>query len=578
VTAEVASILDRLAEAARQAQKRYADVFDPASPDLRLVSALAEGADRIAAKAALEAGWTLEAVLPLAREEYEQDFDSLVSKEAFRSLLGQASNVFCLTMPPAAAARPRAYEAAGHLTLDNCDILLTVWDGKPGRGRGGTPEIIADALERGVPVLHVHAAANTPPSLLRGERKPEELRADMGGLVESLVAPPGDHSGLDRFLSEAEPDGAARDGRILGWWRFTGWFAAFARAFGGKPHGAGPPPRVEAGRNEMGPGEAMLHSRYATADAISTHLGNVYRSAFTLVFLASAFAVLAGLAGVFWWHDPVVKASFVVLELGFIGVVLRLTQIGRKRAWHRRWLETRRLAELLRVATALAPAGGGPPIAPNNELDAEGAWTEWYARSSLREVHVPSATADSDYLRRTADGFVADLIDGQIRYHSENTKRLFALHHGLDWIGMKLFWATFGIGLAFVVSVASVKAVQWVGVVDFEHGRFHEEFHRLHEIFEDWVKPAVMLCSAGFPALGAALYGIRAQGDYDASASRSEATARALVAVRGRIVEAGRNPDFVVLRGLFVEAAEIMQSDLSDWRQIYRHRPITIPA
>ena len=76
-------------------------------------------------------------------------------------------------MPPAAAARPRAYEAAGHLTLDNCDILLTVWDGKPGRGRGGTPEIIAEALERGVPVLHVHAADNTPPSLLRGERKPE---------------------------------------------------------------------------------------------------------------------------------------------------------------------------------------------------------------------------------------------------------------------------------------------------------------------------------------------------------------------------------------------------------------------
>ena len=120
--------------------------------------------------------------------------------------------------------------------------------------------------------------------------------------------------------------------------------------------------------------------------------------------------------------------------------------------------------------------------------------------------------------------------------------------------------------------------MQWLGIVDFEHGRFHEEFHRLHETFEHWVKPAVMLCSAGFPALGAALYGIRAQGDYDASASRSEATARALVAVRGRIVDALRNPDFVLLRGLFAEAAEIMQSDLSDWRQIYRHRPITIPA
>ena len=58
-------------------------LFDPAPPDLRLVSALAEGADRIAAKAALEAGWTLEVVLPFATEEYEQDFDSPESKEAF---------------------------------------------------------------------------------------------------------------------------------------------------------------------------------------------------------------------------------------------------------------------------------------------------------------------------------------------------------------------------------------------------------------------------------------------------------------------------------------------------------------
>ena len=225
----------------------------------------------------------------------------------------------------------------------------------------------------------------------------------------------------------------ARDGRILGWWRFTGWFAAFARAFGHKPHGASLPPGVVAERRKLGPGEAMLQTRYDAADAISTHLGNVYRSAFMLVFLASAFAVLAGLTGVFWWHDTTAKALFVVLELGFIGVVLRLTQIGRRRAWHRRWLETRRLAELLRVAAALAPAGGGPPIAPGEGPDAEGAWTEWYARSSLREVHVPDLTADPDHLRAMADGFLAGLIDGQIRYHRRTQPG--CLRFTTDWTG-----------------------------------------------------------------------------------------------------------------------------------------------
>ena len=158
----------------------------------------------------------------------------------------------------------------------------------------------------------------------------------------------------------------ARDGRILGWWRFTGLFRRLRACLRRRSSARREPAcrgRIE--RNQAGPGRSDAAGSATTpADAISTHLGNVYRSAFMLVFLASAFAVLAGLAGVFWWHDTTAKALFVVLELGFIGVVLRLTQIGRRRAWHRRWLETRRLAELLRVAAALAPAGGGPPIAP----------------------------------------------------------------------------------------------------------------------------------------------------------------------------------------------------------------------
>ena len=43
---------------------------------LRIVSALAEGADRMAARAALDLGETLEVVLPFAQKEYERDFET----------------------------------------------------------------------------------------------------------------------------------------------------------------------------------------------------------------------------------------------------------------------------------------------------------------------------------------------------------------------------------------------------------------------------------------------------------------------------------------------------------------------
>jgi hypothetical protein len=181
------------------------------------------------------------------------------------------------------------------------------------------------------------------------------------------------------------------------------------------------------------------------------------------------------------------------------------------------------------------------------------------------EASIPNATADQSYLRDLANGFVSGPLDRQIRYHREASRDLHRLHHGLDRNGIFLFGATLLICVVFLLAEAALA----FGPVQNE---LAEGF------FRQWIKPAVTLCSAGLPALGAALYGIRAQGDYEASASRSEATARKLLAVRERILLARESPDIAMLRDLFAEAAEIMQTDLSDWRQIYRHRPIALPA
>jgi hypothetical protein len=282
-----------------------------------------------------------------------------------------------------------------------------------------------------------------------------------------------------------------------------------------------------------------------------------------LVFFLSTLAVLASLGNVFWWDSTRAKVTAVLIELLFILLILLITLAGKRRQWHRRWLETRRLAEFLRVAAAMAAAGGGAPIAPDE--DQGSGWTEWYARASLRETSVPDFTADRAHLRDLADGFLSGLLDGQIRYHRKNSLNLRKLHHGLDRIGSALFGATLCVCVTFLLAEAAL-------LFDLLPEKMGGGF------FTNWIKPAVTLCSAGLPALGAALYGIRAQGDYEASANRSEMTARALLAVRDRVLAARDASDIVVLRGLFGEAAEIMQSDLFDWRQIYRHRPISLPA
>ena len=38
------------------------------------------------------------------------------------------------------------------------DIVLAVWNGKPAKGKGGTADVVAYAIRRGVPLIHIDSA------------------------------------------------------------------------------------------------------------------------------------------------------------------------------------------------------------------------------------------------------------------------------------------------------------------------------------------------------------------------------------------------------------------------------------
>lgn len=126
---------------------------DGDAAELVIVSALAEGADRLVVEIArARAQVALEAILPMEAAEYELDFAGEASRRAFRALLGCARDV---RVTPARGSRDDRYHEAGLAMLARIDLLLAVWDGQPARGRGGTAEIVSHALDRGVPVLWI---------------------------------------------------------------------------------------------------------------------------------------------------------------------------------------------------------------------------------------------------------------------------------------------------------------------------------------------------------------------------------------------------------------------------------------
>jgi hypothetical protein len=119
-----------------------------------IVSALAEGADRLVVERALAAGVDrLIVPLPLPVPEYLKDFTPGESRDEFLRFLRRADEVIAL---PDAPSRAAAYEAAGLTVLTRCDVLVALWDGLEAHGRGGTGALVEMARGRCIPVAWVH--------------------------------------------------------------------------------------------------------------------------------------------------------------------------------------------------------------------------------------------------------------------------------------------------------------------------------------------------------------------------------------------------------------------------------------
>ncbi len=123
------------------------DGLDGDGRSLVAVSGLAEGADRIVAQRVLaRPGGRLVALLPLEPADYIADFADADSVREFGDLLAAADEYEVITGSASDDwSREAAYERAGHAMLDRADVLLALWDGEPGRGRGGTAEMVFEA-------------------------------------------------------------------------------------------------------------------------------------------------------------------------------------------------------------------------------------------------------------------------------------------------------------------------------------------------------------------------------------------------------------------------------------------------
>ena len=155
--ARVAETLQTIALAYREfATTANAQIaYNTNSPALRLLSPLAEGADRIAAVAGLAAGYELQCPLPFLRDLYAEDFaETSGSLDKFDQLLGKASKI--LELDGKRNNKSQAYRNVGNSVLNHSDLVLAIWDGEENPQSPGTPGMVAEARRIGLPIIWVN--------------------------------------------------------------------------------------------------------------------------------------------------------------------------------------------------------------------------------------------------------------------------------------------------------------------------------------------------------------------------------------------------------------------------------------
>jgi hypothetical protein len=529
---------------------------------IRLVSALAEGADSIAADAALARDWMLDVVLPFSRADYAADFDIGDVQDAHVQRLSRANAVF--ELPGHRSGEEIAYERAGRVVLAQSDILVAMWDNGPVRGRGGAAQIVAEAVLHGIPVIQIDPAKAAKPLLLWDGLEEADLgqqnvdtvaRGDLnglGGLISDVLDPPGRGDNAAMFARfQATPESrwaaglayplllAAMGIRKVRWSDIRTGKTQLALACSNSSDFAD---RLQG----------VLAPRFARADTTATRIAQLFRSGYVTNFSLAAFAVVLSLLGLAL--PAAAKPVLITFELVAIATILILTRTGNRAGWHRRWLDNRALAERLRCLAVSAQLG---------DLDLRGAgagtpaWVAWYTRATARELGLPSVRIDDSYLQCVRSDLLR-LIDDQTAYLKLDAHRMHRLEHRLHLLGTMLFGAT---AIACLALLVFKTTYQWMPALAWLQHPF---------------ATGATIASAALPAIGAAIYGIRMQGDFAGIASRNEALAHHLGMLRN--VAHADDLAFDTLNRRIRRATDLLTGDLESWLQTYHARPLALPG
>lgn len=446
----------RIVEAIRQVFQELSTKF-PHTP-VTLLSPLAEGGGRLAAKVAVEMGFSLVVPLPLPAELYKDDFESTASIEEFESLCkqGKIINLPMLdgnTMESVSVQGPERnnqYAQLGVFLSSYSQILLAIWDGKRSGALGGTAQVVDYHLTDVMPGMTI-VEATAQQLLGRDENdlvyhivcsraQPKGSPAESLQPLETFWLTPDAECPRTISLTESNERVFVRMDE----------FNADAKSQWLKisKHDCN---LVDSSVNLRSRDKA-INSIFKTAD----WLANFYQRRVRIMF-RSTYSVAAGMGLAFIAYADLPSQQYMIyvflLLFGF-GVVIH--EIAQRGQWHRKYLDYRALAEGLRVQFYLQLAGVYKTIeirfAHDSFLQKKDIELGWI-RNIMRAASIPSnaQSPPPNGLDEVIRNWLEERKTGQLIYYCSKAQERERLSLITQRIGMACLWS--GIAVAIYLAL-----------------------------------------------------------------------------------------------------------------------------
>jgi hypothetical protein len=491
-----------------------------ASIAFSILTPLAEGADRLVAKEVLKLpNSIIEAVLPLAKEDYLNDFATQESQKEFEALLSQSRHPVILRkqllkeeypLGDLADARRRAYENVGRYIVDHCDALIALWDEESSRCKGGTADIVDYAKKRKRPLIIISTTAPYNISIYKGS-----------GISTMPV------SKIEMFNTFHIPE-RMKSAYIL---------HMYKQLFD-NPEGEKLPEDARALVREI------LLPFYLKASLIAKRNQKIYKYVGTSAYLLSTAAIASVAIGLLF-HG--LSSYAFLLEFILLAIILFLITMADRRRSHKNWIESRFLTERIRSAIFLTVCGLEPTrIEVPPYMRAAHHPDAWMVKifnelcnmlPQMKGRQEDNCFQFSQYVRK-------HWVEDQIRFHENMMNKAGRLSHFLEQTGIFIFYCAMAAALSHFCLMYFDLMYQSI-----------------------YLEKVLIFLALVLPATGAAIGGIRTHREYSRTAKRSQHMKAVLEDLAERLTYANSPKS---LEALIRETELLMLRETQSWMMIMR--------